>query len=127
MIKNTHLFPKTSFHRLVVLPNNDIAELQLTQSLYIRLRGNTSVNFLENRFSFGLKFSLNLLEYEAKDFIQEKCLFLFNFAFFLRRVGRLSYGYLRYEPTCSEGTQETQLKTFNAFFSKHVFSKRHAL
>ena len=74
---------------------------------------------------FGLKFSLDLLEYEAKGFIHEKKNFLFNFAF-LRRVGRLSYGYLRYEHTCSEGTQGTQLKTWNAFFSKHVFSKQPA-
>ena len=31
--------------------------------------------------------------------------FLFNFAFFLRRVERLSYGYLRYEHTCLNLTQ----------------------
>ena len=40
--------------------------------VYNDLRGNTSVNFLENRFFFGLKFSLNHLEYEAKGFIHEK-------------------------------------------------------
>ena len=88
------------------------------------LRGNTSVNFSENRF-FGSKFSLNLLEYEAKGFIHEQFFCLFNIAFFLRCIGRFSYGYLRYEHTCTEGT-ETQLETLNAFFSKHVFPKRHA-
>ena len=41
------------------------------------LRGKTSVNFSENRFFFRLKFSLNLLEYEAKDFINEKKNFCF--------------------------------------------------
>ena len=66
------------------------------------LRGNTSVNFSENRFFFALKFSLNLLEYEAKGFIDENKKFLFFFAFFLRRVGRLSYSYLRYERTSSK-------------------------
>ena len=64
-----------------------IGGLDITSSL---VKGNTSVNFSENGF-FCLKFSLNLLEYEAKGFIHGNFSYLFIFAFFLSRVGRLSY------------------------------------
>ena len=92
------------------------------------LRGNASVNFPENRFFFGLKFSLNLLEYEAKGFIHEKKKILFNLAFFLRRVGRLSYSTQNFERVLLKTrffkTARTITRTiFNIFFSNfnHIF------
>ena len=94
--------------------------------LFIYIKGQQQCKFFRKSAFLSLKFNLNFLEYEAKGFIHETISFLFNFAFFLRRVGRLSYGYLRYEHTFSEGTQGNQLKTLNALFSKHIFSKRHA-
>ena len=58
---------------------------------YLWLKGQHECKFFQKIGFFGLKFSLNLLKYEAKGFIHEKKIFLFNFAFFLRRVGRLSH------------------------------------
>ena len=94
-----------------------LENVNLFLHVFCVLRDNISVNFSENRFFFGLKCSLNLLEYEAKGFIHEKKFFLFNFAFFLRRVGRL-------EKTRFLKTARTITRTiFNIFFSNfnHIF------
>ena len=78
-------------------------------------------------FFFGLKFSLNLLEYKAKGFIHEKISFLFNFAFLLWRVGRLSYGYSNFKRVFLETLFKTARNItrtiFNIFFSNfnHIF------
>ena len=42
---------------------------------FATFKGKPRVHFSENRFFFGLKFSLNLLEYEAKGFIHENVFF----------------------------------------------------
>ena len=61
------------------------------EMVYSKLKGQRKCKFVGKSFFFCLEFSLNLLEYEAKSFIHEKKKILFNFAFFLKRVGRLSY------------------------------------
>ena len=52
-------------------------------------KGQHQCKFFRKSVFYYLKFSLNLLEYEAKGFIRENFFFLFNYAFFLRRVGSL--------------------------------------
>ena len=74
------------------------------------IKGQHQCKLFRKSFFFCLKFSLNLIEYEAKGFIHKKK----NFCL----ISRFSWGV--------SGVSHTQHKTSNAFFSKHVFSKRHA-
>ena len=62
------------------------------------LRGSNSVNLAENRFFVGLRFSLNLLEYEAKGFIHE--------TFFFCLISRFSWGMscVSHTATCAMNT-----------------------
>ena len=91
------------------------------------LRGNTSVNFSENRFFFCLKFSLNILEYKAKGFIHEN--------FFFCWISRFSWGVsgVSHTATCAikGGNRFRWLKKWNFFLchkllvelSKNMFPK----
>ena len=42
------------------------------EMVYSKLKGQRKCKFVGKSFFFGLEFSLNLLEYEAKSFIHEK-------------------------------------------------------
>ena len=94
----------------------------------VDIKGQNQCKFFKKSVFFGLKFSLNLLEYETKGFIHEIFFFLFNFAFFLRRVARLSYSTQNFKRVFLETrffkTARTITRTIlNIFFSNfnHIF------
>ena len=103
---------KNIFYSFYYTPEKKSSNLDLFSSarVVLPLKGQHQCTFFIKSVFFGLKFSLNLLEYEVKGFMHEKKKFLFNFAFFLRHIDRLSYS----------------TQNFKRVFVETLFSKRHA-